>query len=66
MNKTVKLILTLVGIVLTIYGLYRVITPEASVDIGIAEFESQNNKNGYITMGVGMVILLMGLFVKRK
>lgn len=65
MNKTVKLILTLAGAVVTIYGIYRVITPEASVDIGIAEFESQDNKDDFITMGIGILVLLMGLFVKK-
>lgn len=66
MNKSIKLILIFVGIVLTAYGIYKIITPEAAVDIGIAEFESQNNKDGYITIGFGIVALITGFFVKKK
>lgn len=66
MNKTIKLILIIAGIALTAYGVYQIIAPEASVDIGIAEFEKQNNKSGYITTGVGIVTLLIGFFVGKK
>jgi hypothetical protein len=66
MNKTIKFIILLAGLVVTLYGIYQIISPEASVDIGIAEFESQDNKNSFITTGFGIVLLLIGLLVKKK
>ena len=66
MNKTIKTILIVVAIAILIYGGYQLITPEASVDIGIAEFESQNNKNAYTTIGIGVVILLVTLLLGKN
>lgn len=66
MNKTIKLILTVIGAALTLYGIFKIISPEASVDIGIAEFTEQNNKDAYITLGLGVVILLLSFFTSKK
>ncbi|APG64725.1 hypothetical protein LPB136_04830 [Tenacibaculum todarodis] len=66
MNKTIKTILIVVGILLVAYGAYEIIVPEASLDIGIAEFEAQDNNSAYITLGAGIVTLLIGLFVNKK
>jgi hypothetical protein len=66
MNRTIKGILITAGLVLLIYGGYELVTPEASIDIGIAEFESQNNENAYISIGIGIVALIGGFFVKKK
>ncbi|MDY0779523.1 hypothetical protein [Tenacibaculum sp. IB213877] len=66
MNQTIKLILIIAGIALLAYGGYELVTPEASVDLGIAEFESQNNDNAYISLGLGVVVLLAGLFTPKK
>ncbi|MDO6600191.1 hypothetical protein [Tenacibaculum sp. 1_MG-2023] len=66
MNKTIKTILIVVAIAILVYGGYQLITPEASVDIGIAEFESQNNKSAYTTIGVGVVILLATLLLGKN
>ncbi|CAM1347743.1 hypothetical protein [Tenacibaculum crassostreae] len=66
MNKTIKLILTVIGVALTLYGIFKIISPEASVDIGVAEFTEQNNKDAYITLGLGVVILLLSFFTSKK
>ncbi|WP_111707706.1 hypothetical protein [Lutibacter citreus] len=66
MNKTIKIILIVAGLALLIYGGYELVTPEASVDIGIAEFETQNNKNAYISIGIGLVALVASFIVNKK
>ncbi|MCB0446797.1 MAG: hypothetical protein KDD03_04680 [Gelidibacter sp.] len=66
MNKAVKTILLVVGIVLLVYGIYKLITPEASVDIGIAEFEAQDNKDAYITIGLGLVAVVLSFLGGKK
>ncbi|KGL63416.1 hypothetical protein [Polaribacter sp. Hel1_85] len=66
MNKTIKTILIIAGLALLIYGGYELITPEASLDIGIAEFESQNNDNAYISIGIGIVALIASFLVSKK
>ena len=66
MNKMIQTILIVAGIALLIYGGYELFTPEASVDIGIAKFESHNNNNAYISMGFGIAALAIGLIAKKK
>nr|WP_299033850.1 hypothetical protein [uncultured Tenacibaculum sp.] len=66
MNKTIKLILLVIGVALTLYGVFKIVSPEASVDIGIAEFTEQNNKDAYITLGLGIVVLLVSFFTSKK
>lgn len=66
MNKTIKTILIVAGLALLIYGGYELVTPEASIDIGIAEFESQNNTNAYISIGIGIVALVASFLVDKK
>jgi len=66
MNSLIKTILLIVGIALLAYGSYLLVTPEASIDIGIAKAESQNNENAYITIGLGLVALLIGLLGKKR
>ncbi|MCG1037684.1 hypothetical protein [Polaribacter sargassicola] len=66
MNTLTKTILILAGLGLLIYGGIELVSPEASLDIGIAEFESQNNTNAYISIGIGIAALLAGFFVKKN
>ncbi len=66
MNKTIKTILIVAGLALLIYGGYELVTPEASIDIGIAEFKSQNNNNAYISIGIGIVALVASFLVDKK
>ena len=66
MNKTIKIILIVTGLALLIYGGYELVTPEASIDIGVAEFETQNNNNAYISIGIGLVALVASFIVNKK
>jgi hypothetical protein len=42
------------------------ITPEASVDLGIVETEVQDNNNAYITIGLGIASVVLSLLASRK
>ena len=66
MNKTVKTIVLIVGVVLIGYGIYTMIAPEASVSVGDIGIEAQDNTNSYITIALGVVVLLASLFVGKK
>lgn len=66
MNKIIKTLLIIAGIILIGYGIYKIISPEATVDIGIAEFNSQNNNNAYITLGIGIATLMVSFFIKKQ
>jgi hypothetical protein len=66
MHKEIQGILLLVGIILIGYGIYTMITPEASVDLGIVETEVQDNNNAYITIGLGIASVVLSLLASRK
>ena len=66
MNKTIKLILLIAGIVLIGYGIYTIIVPEASFSFGPLNAEVQDNNNAYISIGLGVVALLVGLVAGKK
>jgi uncharacterized membrane protein HdeD (DUF308 family) len=66
MNKPVKTILLLVGVILLIYGIYTLIMPEASLDLGILKVEEQDNTNAYITIALGIISLGVSYIGGRK
>ncbi|MBT8141552.1 MAG: hypothetical protein HKN88_02565 [Gammaproteobacteria bacterium] len=66
MNKTIKTILIIVGVALLAYGGYMMITPETAVEVGPLAVESQENRNAYITIVLGIVSLVAAMFVKDK
>ena len=66
MNKTVKMILLIVGIVLIGYGIYTMIAPEASVSVGGMSVEAQDNNNAYITIGLGIASVVLSLLGGKK
>lgn len=66
MNKSVKMILLVVGVVLVIYGIYTLIAPEASVGIGDLSIEAQDNNNSYITIGLGLVAVVLSFLGGKK
>ena len=66
MHKAIQAILLLVGVFLIGYGLYSMITPEASVDLGIVEAEIQDNNNAYINMGFGLAAIVLSLLAGRR
>jgi uncharacterized membrane protein len=66
MNKTIKTILLVVGIALLVYGIYILVIPETSLDLGFVNIETQDNKNAYITIGLGLASLFAGLIAGKK
>ena len=66
MQKTIQGILLFVGIILIGYGIYTMITPEASVDLGIVEAEIQDNNDAYTTIGLGIASVVLSLLASRK
>ncbi|SDS53929.1 hypothetical protein SAMN05216503_3385 [Polaribacter sp. KT25b] len=66
MNKTIKTILLIVGVILLAYGIYTMVIPETQVSIGDLDLiESQDNTNSYITIGLGLVAVVLSL-IKGK
>ena len=66
MNKSVKTVLLIAGIILLGYGIYTLIAPEASVEVGPLNVEAQDNTNAYIAMGLGIVALIASLLGGKK
>ena len=66
MNKTIKLILLIAGIGLLGYGIYLLVMPEASLDLGFVDIETQDNKNAYITIVLGLLALAISFFAGKK
>ena len=66
MNKSAKSILLIVGVVLLIYGIYNLIKPETSMDLGLFKVEEQDNTNAYITIVLGIIALAVPLIKGRK
>ena len=66
MTKAIKTILLIVGVVLVIYGVYNLIAPEASVDLGIVKAEVQDNTNSYITIGLGLTAIVLTLLARKN
>lgn len=66
MNKIVKSVLTIAGLALLGYGIYILVAPEAAVSIGDFSIKAQDNTNAYITIGLGIVALAIGLMAGKK
>lgn len=66
MNKSIKTVLLVAGVILLGYGIYTMIQPEAQVSIGDVDLiKTQDNTNSYITIALGIVAVALGL-VKGK
>ena len=66
MHKIIQAILLIVGVILIGYGVYTMITPEVSMDLGIVEAEVQDNDNAYITIGLGIASVVLSLLGSKK
>ncbi len=67
MNKSIKTVLLVVGIILLIYGIYTMITPETKVSIGKMNLvEAQDNTNSYITIALGLVAVVLSLMKAKS
>ena len=66
MNKSIKTVLLVAGVILLAYGIYTMIQPEAQVSIGDVDLlKTQDNTNSYITIALGIAAVALGL-VKGK
>ena len=66
MNKSVNTIVTVAGVVLIGYGIYTLIMPEASVDLGVIKAEVQDNTNAYVAIGLGIAALALTFLSRKK
>ena len=66
MNKPVKTVLLVVGVILLGYGIYTLIAPEASVGIGDLKVEAQDNTNSYITIALGLAAVVLSYLGGKK
>lgn len=67
MNKSIKLILVVAGTMLLVYGIYIFLAPEALVRIGSLDvIKTQNNNNAYLTIGIGLTLLFIGLLGPKR
>lgn len=66
MNKNIKKVLMIVGVVLLGYGIYTLIAPEASVSVGGLSVEAQDNTDAYITIVLGLVAIVLGYLGAKK
>ncbi|APZ45646.1 hypothetical protein BW723_04740 [Polaribacter reichenbachii] len=66
MNKSIKLILLIIGIILCAYGVYTIVQPETQVSIGDLDLlEAQDNTNAYVILALGVVAVALSL-IKGK
>ena len=66
MNKKIKLVLLVAGIILLAYGIYTMVIPETQVSIGNVDLiKAQDNTNAYVTIALGIIAVVLSL-VKGK
>lgn len=67
MNKTIKSVLLLIGLILVGYGIYTLVQPETHVAIGDVDLvKTQENTDSYITIGIGIVAIAIALITGKK
>tara|TARA_R110002096_G_scaffold431563_1_gene646997 strand:- start:32993 stop:33196 length:204 start_codon:yes stop_codon:yes gene_type:complete len=66
MKKPIKKILIIVGIVLSSYGFYMLIAPEASINVGPIDMQAQDNTSAFITIGIGIATILVSFLAGKK
>ena len=67
MKNTLKIVLLVVGILLVVYGLYTLLTPEVSMEAGPLKVEAQgDNTQSYAMIGLGVLALLGGVAFNKK
>lgn len=66
MNKNIKTILLVVGIILLAYGFYTMVVPETKVAVGdVSLLKAQDNTNAYIAIALGILAVVLSL-IKGK
>lgn len=66
MNRTLKAVLLIVGLILIFYGIYILVKPEASVRLGNSKIEVQENTMSIITIGLGIVSVVLSMLVSKR
>ena len=66
MKAYIPRVLQFVGLLLLAYGIYQVIIPEASIDLGIVSASAQDNTDAYTTIVIGLVSIGLGFFMGKK
>ena len=67
MNKNIKTILLVVGIILLAYGFYTMVVPETKVAVGdVSLVEAQDNTNSYIAIALGILAVVFSLIKGSK
>ena len=67
MNKNIKTILLVVGIILLAYGFYTMVVPETKVAVGdVSLLEAQDNTNAYIAIALGILAVVLSLIKWSK
>lgn len=57
----------IIGIALTFYGIYTLVIPETQISIGEIDLvKVQDNTNSYITIGIGLVAIVLSLINPKK
>lgn len=66
MDRTVKTVLLIAGIILLIYGICTMIIPKTEISkVSLDLVKLQNNSISYITIGFGIVAIFLSL-IKEK
>lgn len=66
MDRTVKTVLLIAGIILLIYGICTMIIPKTEISkVSLDLVKIQNNSISYITIGFGIVAIFLSL-IKEK
>jgi hypothetical protein len=67
MNRAIKSILLLIGIALLFYGIYTLVIPETQISIEEIDLvKVQENTNSYLTVGIGLVAIVLSLINPKK
>jgi uncharacterized membrane protein HdeD (DUF308 family) len=67
MNNTLKIVLIVIGILLLVYGLYNLFTPEVSMQAGPIKVETQgDNTQAYAMIGLGILSLIAGAAFQKR
>ncbi|MEQ3498825.1 hypothetical protein ABMY20_03590 [Tenacibaculum sp. SSH1-16] len=67
MNKPIKSVLLIAGIVILVYGIYTLIQPETQISIGDIDLvKAQNNTNSYLSITIGIVAIVISSFAGKK
>lgn len=66
MKNIARIIVLLLGIGFLLYGAYTFVQPEASVDLLGMSIEEQDNKQAFISLGIGALLTILGVAISRK